>query len=75
MFLRYKTNPHKTDSNWALLAGEMDWLIKDLSEELEAWGHAGGGNVISVGGREGGAPPSPLTVALLPSDSSRAPGQ
>ena len=24
--------------------GEMDWLIKDISEELKAWGHAGGEN-------------------------------
>ena len=22
--------------------GEMDWLIKDMAEELKAWGHAGG---------------------------------
>ena len=22
--------------------GDMDWLVKDLSEELKAWGHAGG---------------------------------
>ena len=22
--------------------GEMDWLIKDMAEELRAWGHAGG---------------------------------
>ena len=22
--------------------GEMDWLIKDMSEELKVWGHAGG---------------------------------
>ena len=24
--------------------GEMDWIIKDLSEELKTWGHAGGEN-------------------------------
>ena len=23
--------------------GEMDWLIKDMSDELKAWGHPGGG--------------------------------
>ena len=22
--------------------GEMDWIVKDISEELKAWGHAGG---------------------------------
>ena len=22
--------------------GEMDWLIKDIHEELKAWGHCGG---------------------------------
>ena len=22
--------------------GEQDWLIKDMSEELKTWGHAGG---------------------------------
>ena len=22
--------------------GEMDWLIKDMAEELRSWGHAGG---------------------------------
>ena len=21
---------------------EMDWLVKDMSDELKAWGHAGG---------------------------------
>jgi hypothetical protein len=25
-------------------AGEMDWLIKDMVEELKAWGHTGGTN-------------------------------
>ena len=24
--------------------GEMDWLIKDMSEELKLWGHQGGEN-------------------------------
>ena len=24
--------------------GEMDWLIKDMAEELRAWGHTGGDN-------------------------------
>eukprot|EP00973_Karenia_brevis_P003692 510850-Karenia_brevis.AAC.1 len=36
--------------------GEMDWLVKDVSTELQVWGHAGG---------EGGA-------LILKSDSENA---
>ena len=28
--------------NGLAVSGEMDWLVKDLVEELKAWGHAGG---------------------------------
>ena len=33
-------------------AGEMDWLVKDMSAELKAWGHGGGsgGSIILKSG-------------------------
>ena len=35
-------------------AGSMDWLIKDISEILKSWGHAGGtgGEIIMKSGAE-----------------------
>ena len=29
-------------------AGSSDWLIKDMSEELKAWGHPGGADSVLV---------------------------